>query len=224
MDSPNISELNNLHNGSRLLSESSILHSSSSGSSRTGPGGDDLSLSELSLSDRPLPGPPRRPKFSLLARPLQQEPGLVDDSAVADDDAEPSEEGIIDRTMTQEDVEKTKRLAAKSREERLQHDLFILKKLNSAFETYKDALRETKSSTEVSSALDKSERHVLTLLKRVAVQLENTHGLLDKYVNLLTKSESVTRLIVDRRWQGAEIVRKSTRILNNDLHLHLSHC
>ncbi|CCM01150.1 uncharacterized protein FIBRA_03198 [Fibroporia radiculosa] len=191
MDSPNISELNDLHNGSRLLSESSILHNSSSDSLRTGPGGDDLSLSELSLSDRPPPGPPRRPKFSLLARPSQQELDIADESGVSDDvdvDVDVGQEGVFDQTMRQEDIEKTQRTAAKSREERLQHDLFILKKLNSAFETYKDALRETKSSTE-----------------RVAIQLENTNTLLDKYVNLLTKSENVARLIMDKRWQGAEV-------------------
>ena len=73
-----------------------------------------------------------------------------DESAVTDDDAEEGEGGM-DATMTQEDLEKARRIAVKTREEKLQHDLFMLKKLNSAFEVHKDALRETKSSTEVSA-------------------------------------------------------------------------
>ena len=42
------------------------------------------------------------------------------------------------------------RKAARTREEKLQNDLFLLKKLNSAFSLYTDALRTTQSSTEVS--------------------------------------------------------------------------
>lgn len=151
MDSPNLSELNFERSGSRLLSESSLIHSSSSSSlSRTGPGGDDLSLSELSLSERPQPPPSRRPKFSLLAQPLPQDVSShSDDSAIAEEDAEEDVQVGLDHTMTQEDVERAKKLAARTREEKLQHDLFILKKLNTAFEVYKEALKEAKSGTEV---------------------------------------------------------------------------
>ncbi|KAF9820284.1 hypothetical protein IEO21_01498 [Rhodonia placenta] len=184
MDSPNISGLNDFHSGSRLLSEPSLSHNSSS--DLTGPGGDDLSLSELSLSERPQPGPSRKPKFSLLAQPLHQD-DLADDSAIDDGDYDPDATEQLDETMTQEDVEKARKLAARTREEKLQHDLFILKKLNSAFDVYKEALRETKSSAE-----------------RVAIQLDHTNSLLDKYVRILSKSEDVTRLIMDERWQGAE--------------------
>ena len=42
------------------------------------------------------------------------------------------------------------RKAARMREEKLQNDLFLLKKLNSAFSLYTDALQATQSSTEVS--------------------------------------------------------------------------
>ena len=42
------------------------------------------------------------------------------------------------------------RKSARTREEKLQNDLFLLKKLNSAFSLYTDALRTTQSSTEVS--------------------------------------------------------------------------
>lgn len=152
MDSPNLSELNFERSGSRLLSETSLIPSNSSSSSisnlsRTGPGGDDLSLSELSLSECPQHVPSRRPKFSLLAQPLPQRMSShSDDSAIADEDAD--EDGL-DHTMTQEDVERAKKLETKTREEKLQHDLFILKKLNYAFEVYKEALKEAKSGTEV---------------------------------------------------------------------------
>lgn len=127
MDSEELSHLSLPSHDSRLLSESEPDHS-------------DLSLSDLSLGqDRPRE---KRP-FSLLARPLR------DESAIADDD-EP-EPGEPDTTMTQEYMENARRQAVRTREEKLQHDLFILKKLNSAFEIYKDALREAKSATDVCS-------------------------------------------------------------------------
>ncbi|KAI0697246.1 hypothetical protein BC835DRAFT_776212 [Cytidiella melzeri] len=166
--------------GSRLLSESLL----SASSSRTGHGGDDLSLSELSLHDRPL-HPPRR-KFSLFAQPPS--PIEADESAVVEDDeVEELVEGGLDETMRPEDIEKAQRTATKSREEKLQADLHTLKKMNSALEAYKDMLREVKSNTD-----------------RVADKLAHTNALLDKYVAILCKSEVVTRLILDERWEGAE--------------------
>lgn len=131
--------------GSRLLSESLI----SGNSSRTGHGGDDLSLSELSLQDRPL-DPPRR-KFSLFAQPPS--PQDADESAIADANDEDDVFGgeALNDTMKPEDIEKAQRAAAKTREERLQHDLLTLKKINAAFDVYKEAMRETQSNTDVSS-------------------------------------------------------------------------
>ncbi|KAL1939863.1 hypothetical protein VTO73DRAFT_9563 [Trametes versicolor] len=180
MDSFDLSNLQMPQSGSQLLAEPTPDISSSS--SRTGHGGDDLSLSELSLSERAQSKPGHRRPFSLLARPESP-----DESAVADGDAEESEEPDMDGTMTQEHLEKARKLAAKTREEKLQHDLFTLKKLNAAFEVYKEALRETKSNTDL-----------------VAVQLQHTNALLDKYVRILDKSEKITKLILDERWQGAE--------------------
>jgi len=118
--------------GSRLLSESPLVPSSSS----LGP---DLSLSELSLADQ------------------AQKP------------------------------ENDKQTTAKAREEKLQRDLFILKKLNTSFAAFNEVLKDTQTGTE-----------------RVAEQLANTNALLDKYVKILSKSEAVTRLIFDERWEGAE--------------------
>jgi hypothetical protein len=45
------------------------------------------------------------------------------------------------------------------------------------------------------------------LLQRVAVQLEQTDALLNKYIGILSKSEEIARLIFDEQWQGAEEVR-----------------
>lgn len=133
--------------GSRLLSES-LVHPSSSRNVSTGHGGDDLSLSELSLTDPPPAQGFRRRPFSLLAqpRPSDTHDGTRDESAILEAD---EDEGALNETMMPEDAEKARKLAERTREEKLQSDLFMLKKLNSAFEVYKDALRETKSSTEV---------------------------------------------------------------------------
>jgi len=43
--------------------------------------------------------------------------------------------------------------------------------------------------------------------KRIAEQLEQTDALLNKYVNILSKTDQVARLIFDERWMGAEAVR-----------------
>ena len=145
MDSFDLSKVDMPASGSRLLSEPTPDISSSSSVSRTGPEGDDLSISELSLSSKPRTKSTNRRPFSLLARP----PSPPDESAIADEEGEDGEDGM-DETMTQEEMEKARRAAAKTREERLQHDLFVLKKLNSAFDVYKDALKATKSTTDVS--------------------------------------------------------------------------
>lgn len=123
-----------LPSGSRLLSESSLSAPYAS-SSHTGPGGDDLSLSELELTR---PAESERP-FSLFAR----RPTPPPDEYAEEHGAEEELEG------TEEDEEKRARLQAKTREERLQNDLFVLRKLNATFTVYNDALRETESATEV---------------------------------------------------------------------------
>lgn len=155
----------------------------------TGPGGADLSLSELSLSDRPLSRD--GPRFSLLApQPAYTQDFSYEESAIAEDDE--FAEGTEASTDTQGDVgNETIRGpadAAKAREEKLQRDLLILKRLNDSFAVLNDALSTTKSATD-----------------QVAEQLAQTDALLDKYANMLSKSEGVTRLIFDERWEGAEV-------------------
>ena len=130
-------------NDSNILSQSLLLPSSSSNasdSSKAGPSDPDLSLSELSLTDRIQPA--RRRPFSLLAQPR-------DESIDPDEEEDLGENDGLDQTMKQPDTENARKEAAQTREEKLQQDLFILKKLNAALDVYKGALRETKSSTEV---------------------------------------------------------------------------
>ncbi|KAI6157820.1 hypothetical protein BKA82DRAFT_255883 [Pisolithus tinctorius] len=151
----------------------------------TGPRGADLSLSELSLSDRPLSRD--GPRFSLLApQPVYTQDFSHEESAITEDDefadgAEVSTEDAANETIR--GLVDT----AKAREDKLQRDLFILKRLNDSFSVLNNALSSTKSATE-----------------QVAEQLAQTDALLDKYANMLSKSEGVTRLIFDERWEGAE--------------------
>lgn len=118
-------------------------------------------------------------------------------------------DGIADTTTTlPQSDEQTKHQAAKLREEKLQRDLFILKKLNSSFALFNEALKDTKTGTEVCYSMFTS-FSVLIYSQKVARQLENTNDLLDKYINILSKSETAARLIFDERWEGAERVRTS---------------
>ncbi|KAL0955949.1 hypothetical protein HGRIS_002133 [Hohenbuehelia grisea] len=181
-----------LASGSRLMSESPLLPSSSSRSrfdSDTGPGGADLSLSELSLSDRPHPEVLSQP-FSLLARP-HVEPPITPPPPHAEGEHNGEGEGPEDEEFDEGDVTmdqaQVRRAAARTREEKLQSDLFILRKLNSAFAAFGDALGRAESANE-----------------RVATQLEQTDALLNQYVGILAKSEDVAHLIFDEEWFGAE--------------------
>jgi hypothetical protein len=138
-----LSDLSFLESGSHLLSESTPQFSSN-----TGPGGDDLSISELSLSDRVRVF--QRP-FSLLAQPqVAQEPTTPNrDGSDVPYDGEGELEGELDQDQNDVDAEKNKRLTAKSREEKLQSDAFILKKLNASFALFNETLADTAAANEV---------------------------------------------------------------------------
>ncbi|KAF8502107.1 hypothetical protein F5888DRAFT_1669295 [Russula emetica] len=206
---------NLLSGGSRILSQSpQFSFNSASSSSHTGPRGEDLSLSELYPDNRHLPerepqtqtqtrqhNPKSRTRPSIaqalgFGAPLDQSDDLSVLDALEEDAGEEREEeegaeaeaeaDVTVRVGGGEDAEKTG-IAAQSREEKLQSDLFVLRQLNGAFAVYNDALREAQGGTE-----------------RVAEQLEQTDALLNKYINILSKSEQVTRLIFDERWMGAE--------------------
>jgi hypothetical protein len=47
----------------------------------------------------------------------------------------------------------------------------------------------------------------LIVSQHIALQLEQTEGLLNRYVKMLSTSEDFARLIFDEQWQGAEEVR-----------------
>ncbi|TFK44726.1 hypothetical protein BDQ12DRAFT_730752 [Crucibulum laeve] len=166
--------------GSQLLSLSPMLPTDDSESN---PADNDLSISELSLSDRTamldksftlLAHDDRLP--STLTRP-EKTPGEEDGEKTYDQ--EDMREG--------DDVEQIKRNSAKSREEKLRGDIFVIRKLNASFATFNEALQETATAND-----------------RVALQLEQTDALLNKYVSMLSKSEQIARLIFDEDWHGAE--------------------
>ncbi|SRR6266403_611801 len=221
---------NLLSGGSRLLSQSpqfSFDTASSSSHSHTGPGGEDLSLSELYPDNHDherLPKTRTRPSIAQalgFGAPLDQSDDLSvlgaleeeeqEDAGEREEDAEVGEGNEADVTVRVggEDTMKTG-ITAQSRDEKLQSDLFVLRQLNGAFAVYNDALREAQGGTEVSfSSFSTWSIHFVLIHsfhKRLAEQLEQTDALLNKYINILSKSEQVTRLIFDERWMGAEAV------------------
>jgi hypothetical protein len=122
-------------NNPRLLSESPLIQASG-----------DLSLSELSLSEQARANPsklfdyapeaPSSPDVSTASR--TDGDGVGDETILAGG-------GAINGTLNGEQPAD----AAKAREDKLRQDLSILKKLNSSFSIYKEALREAQSGTEV---------------------------------------------------------------------------
>ncbi|KAF5369305.1 hypothetical protein D9758_002813 [Tetrapyrgos nigripes] len=150
-----------------LLSESPDLPSESSHSYSNA--NDDFSISELQVSTPPKP-------FSLLARPPSPTTPTPQENAGEDD------------AVDEEEQDRTVRKSTRTREEDLQSDLFVLKKINGAFMEFNDVLDNVGSANE-----------------RISEQLEETEKLLDKYVKMLEKSEEYARLIFDEEWEGAQI-------------------
>jgi len=111
------------------------------------------------LSESPLVGRSNHPDLSssdLLSVPDGSRGDRSQSHAVDEqDDEDEVEEGLREGEGEDEGVDeeaqiRRARKAARVREEKLQNDLFLLKKLNGAFSLYTDALRATQSSTEVS--------------------------------------------------------------------------
>lgn len=143
MFNPDESDLTFRADGSRLLSESSLMASEST-SSHTGLAHEDLSLSDLSIHDRD--GIMSKP-FSLLSGPEPTTPPHQT-SGLGDGD-HPPVAGAEDEEAGEVDEEAAKRLNAKAREEKLQSDIFILKKLNASFAAFNEALDATGSVNDV---------------------------------------------------------------------------
>ena len=116
----------------RLLSESPLIGRSNHA---------DLSSSDLvSVHDLP-----QRDRGQSQAAEDERDEGEVEEGL-----REEGEGGEDEGEDEDEEAEiRRARKAARTREEKLQNDLFLLKKLNSAFSLYTDALRATQSSTEV---------------------------------------------------------------------------
>lgn len=165
LDSPDV---NVSHSGSRLLSLDPPTFPSDPSLSRTGPGEDDLSISELSLSDsilnkpfsllakfnpKPPPPPPTNHAEDLttptridvknVAGPLETQ-NIVEEHEDEDHDRDAEVE-----RADKEDEEVVRQRAQEKRDEKLKSDIFILKKLNAAFELFHDSLEETGSANEV---------------------------------------------------------------------------
>ena len=107
------------------------------------------------LSESPLVGRSNHPDLSSsdLLSVHDSSRGDRSQSHVVDeehDEGEVEEGGQEGEGEDEEAQIRRARKAARMREEKLQNDLFLLKKLNSAFSLYTDALRATQSSTEVS--------------------------------------------------------------------------
>lgn len=136
--------------GSHLLSQSLPSSDPFDASSHihTGPGGADLSLSELSLSDKPYSRD--GPRFSLLAPAPAPFRFSTDQSTIIEGE-EYEEEGdtSVDGHDDANNTVMERAVVEKAREEKLQSDLFILKKLNASFAVLNDALQATKGATEV---------------------------------------------------------------------------
>jgi hypothetical protein len=119
--------------------------------SHTGPGGADLSLSELSLSDKDTENFHfhDKPRFSLLApTTTTSQTFWPDQSGISEEDE--YEEGNNEGSENDVDTTMIGRVAAaKAREDKLQSDLYVLKKLNASFALFNDALRSTQTATEV---------------------------------------------------------------------------
>jgi hypothetical protein len=136
---PDASDITFSADGSRLLSQSSLMASESI-SSDNGQEENDLSLSDLSLRERDdIMSKP----FSLLAR---AEPVTPTQQTSTLGEAEDEEEG-----QDETNVEHTEKQTGKAREDKLHSDMFILKKLNASFSAFNEAMEATGSINDVRS-------------------------------------------------------------------------
>jgi hypothetical protein len=138
MYNPDESDLTFSADESRLLSESSLM-ASESNSSHAGSAHEDLSLADLSLRDQD--GIMSKP-FSLLSR---TEPTTPPSQTGELGEGDLTVRGDGDEDANQE----ANKQNAKAREEKLQSDLFILKKLNASFSAFNEALDATGSVNDV---------------------------------------------------------------------------
>lgn len=126
----------------------------------------------------------KRQPFSLLARPSQPSP--PDEVVTKDHERErpkgreTDDEMVVDAALDEETVhadaghartrtrsasgasegeESRMQSVSRSREDRLRHDLFVMRKLNDAFALYIDSLSSAQSATEVRQSFNKTNKH-----------------------------------------------------------------
>lgn len=143
-------DINASGSGSRLLFLESPIISSKSSYYQTSSGEEDLSLSELSLSDD---AAIMQKPFSLLARVEPEPEPITPMRSEKIQNSETSDQvrysDFKDDALNDDDLRQSQEQAAKQKEEKLKSDIFILKKLNASFELFNDALNETGSANQV---------------------------------------------------------------------------
>ncbi|KAF8513103.1 hypothetical protein BU17DRAFT_77235 [Hysterangium stoloniferum] len=155
----------------------------------------DLSLSELYISGRS--DAVEEEPFSLLPPHANKTttPQDIKDEATSFNDCDAQVEASNDGDGIIFEKGKQSLNEVRTREERLQHDLFVLKKLNASFSLYNNALKDARSSTE-----------------NVSMQLERTDRLLNQYVHLLQNTEKNSKLDLEELERiRAEAVSKAER-------------
>jgi len=144
LDSPDLSGAS----GSRLLSMDTPMLTSEHSYSRGQQG--DLSLADLSLADDTVI---LKKPFSLLAQPDDQPEGPSTPEGRSidhEDEYEEEESRQVDAAEgNAEDLEVQRTVSESKKEEKLRSDLFVLKKLNAAFELFDAALQDTEKATGV---------------------------------------------------------------------------
>lgn len=141
LNSPDI----NVASGSSIMGlESPNIPSDSSYSRQD----DDMYLSDLGPTDQTAI---MQKPFSLLARvdPGVSTPVRKEARSVQEDDYEHQGEEEDQAACGQVTTEERRAQVAKQQEEKLQSDIFILKKLNASFELFNEALQDTGSANEV---------------------------------------------------------------------------
>jgi len=110
----------------------------------------DLSLADLSLADDTVI---LKKPFSLLAQPNEQleEPSTPERRSIdLEEEYEEEDSRQLDEVEgNAEDLEAQRTVSESKREEKLRSDLFVLKKLNAAFELFDAALQDTEKATGV---------------------------------------------------------------------------
>ncbi|KAG8901225.1 hypothetical protein FRB99_005466 [Tulasnella sp. 403] len=181
---------------------------------KTGPGGDDLTLSELSANDTPPKLPSARAeqqRFSLFGAaspgPAEEEEEQTvqlnpdasgshpnpdtsrqhDESDVSGGYEEDADAVTPQKTRPPVDEDEEHASPRRTKEDDLRTTLYQMQKINGVLMDYLDALKATEENNRV-----------------LTQQVENSQQLLKKYKALLVQTEHTSKLLLDPLWQGAE--------------------